>query len=376
MLPGPAPKEGDEFPPNKTYYEIPIAIQDRSFNADGSLFYPDTRAFFDGISRARTSPTPTSRPIWNPEFFGNTIMVNGNTWPFQTVEQRRYRFRFLNGCQSRFLILDFGNIPGVEVWQIGNEGGFLAGAGQPHGGQRQPAADGPGRARRRDRRLHQRARGQLRPRQRRPGRALRRRRSRAPTSRWPTRRRPARSCSSGSVPAVAPDPTTPPQFLVLPAHRAAPGGDGDPTAGAARDDVDVLRRTRRRKRCWAPSTAIPARARSVRPSDVDGARHREPERRRHGGLGVLQHHRRRPPDAHPRGDVRGGEPPGHLRRTRRPGRSRSSPARRRGRPSPGRPASRTPSSPTRARSRGSGRSSPRPASTSGTATSSSTRTTR
>ncbi len=42
------------------------------------------------------------------------------------VEQRRYRFRFLNGCQSRFLILDFNAIPGVEVWQIGNEGGFLA----------------------------------------------------------------------------------------------------------------------------------------------------------------------------------------------------------------------------------------------------------
>jgi FtsP/CotA-like multicopper oxidase with cupredoxin domain len=32
----------------------------------------------------------------------------------------------LNGCQSRFLILDFSQIPGVEVWQIGNEGGFLA----------------------------------------------------------------------------------------------------------------------------------------------------------------------------------------------------------------------------------------------------------
>jgi FtsP/CotA-like multicopper oxidase with cupredoxin domain len=53
-------------------------------------------------------------------------MVNGNTWPFQRVEQRRYRFRFLNGCQARFLILDFMQIPGVEVWQIGNEGGFLA----------------------------------------------------------------------------------------------------------------------------------------------------------------------------------------------------------------------------------------------------------
>jgi FtsP/CotA-like multicopper oxidase with cupredoxin domain len=125
VLPGPAPKANDKFPPNKTYYEIPIAIQDRSFNTDGSLFYPDTRAFFDGITGPFLPDTDIS-PIWNPEFFGNMIMVNGNTWPFQTVEQRRYRFRFLNGCDSRFLILDFSAIPGVEVWQIGNEGGFLA----------------------------------------------------------------------------------------------------------------------------------------------------------------------------------------------------------------------------------------------------------
>jgi FtsP/CotA-like multicopper oxidase with cupredoxin domain len=125
VLPGPAPKVNDKFPPNKTYYEIPIAIQDRSFNTDGSLFYPDTRAFFDGIEGPYIPDTDIS-PLWNPEFFGNMIMVNGNTWPFQTVEQRRYRFRFLNGCQSRFLILDFNQIPGVEVWAIGNEGGFLA----------------------------------------------------------------------------------------------------------------------------------------------------------------------------------------------------------------------------------------------------------
>jgi FtsP/CotA-like multicopper oxidase with cupredoxin domain len=125
VLPGPAPKENDQFPPNKTYYEIPIAIQDRSFNANGSLFYPNTRAFFDGYAGAFV-PFSDISPIWNPEFFGNFTMVNGATWPFQTVERRRYRFRFLNGCQSRFLILDFNAIPGVQVWQIGNEGGFLA----------------------------------------------------------------------------------------------------------------------------------------------------------------------------------------------------------------------------------------------------------
>lgn len=125
VLPGPAPRENDKFPPNKTYYEIPLAIQDRSFNEDGSLFYPDSRAFFDEIEGPYLPETDIA-PIWNPEFFGNTLMVNGNTWPYQGVEQVRYRFRLLNGCQSRFLILDFGAIPGVEVWQIGNEGGFLA----------------------------------------------------------------------------------------------------------------------------------------------------------------------------------------------------------------------------------------------------------
>jgi spore coat protein A len=125
VLPGPAPRANDKFPPNKTYYEIPIAIQDRSFNSDGTLFYPDTRAFFDGITGPFIPDTDIS-PSWNPEFFGNMMMVNGNTWPFQVVEQRRYRLRLLNGCQSRFLILDFNDIPDVEVWQIGNEGGFLA----------------------------------------------------------------------------------------------------------------------------------------------------------------------------------------------------------------------------------------------------------
>ena len=92
---------------------------------DGSLFYPNTREFFDEIVSPYI-PDGEFSPIWNPEFFGNMMMVNGTTWPYQTVEKRRYRLRFLNGCQSRFLILDFNQIPGVKVWAIGNEGGFLA----------------------------------------------------------------------------------------------------------------------------------------------------------------------------------------------------------------------------------------------------------
>ena len=49
MLPGPAPRQATA-PANKAYYEIPIAIQDRAFNADGSLFYPNSREFFDGVT--------------------------------------------------------------------------------------------------------------------------------------------------------------------------------------------------------------------------------------------------------------------------------------------------------------------------------------
>jgi spore coat protein A, manganese oxidase len=130
-LPGPAPALGDR--PGTRYYEIPLAIQDRSFNADGSLFYPDSRAFFEGLEPSQLQipfipedacdgPSDIS-PIFNPEFFGNTIVVNGKTWPFLEVEQRRYRFRILNGCNSRFLLLELSN--GLPFWQIGTEGGFL-----------------------------------------------------------------------------------------------------------------------------------------------------------------------------------------------------------------------------------------------------------
>src|SRR5205085_5689796 len=102
VLPGPAPASGD--PPGTNYYEIPIVIQDRSFNADGSLFYPDSRVFFDGFAGPYIPDSDIS-PIWNPEFFANTMVVNGRTWPVLNVEPRRYRFRLLNGCDARFLYL-------------------------------------------------------------------------------------------------------------------------------------------------------------------------------------------------------------------------------------------------------------------------------
>ena len=140
VLPGPAPQRGDVA--GTKYYEIPIVIQDRSFNTDGSLFFPDNRAFFEGLNPftgAGTVPPylnipfipelangglPSDvSPIWNPEFFGNTMVVNGKTWPYLEVEARRYRFRFLNGTNARALMLET-DVP-VPMWQIGGDQGFL-----------------------------------------------------------------------------------------------------------------------------------------------------------------------------------------------------------------------------------------------------------
>ncbi|OGV61028.1 MAG: hypothetical protein A2X45_05955 [Lentisphaerae bacterium GWF2_50_93] len=121
VLPYPAPNVNTK--PGDRIYEIPIAIQDRSFNADGSLFFPDSRAFFDGFT-GPYAPVTDIAPIHNPEFFGNTIVVNGKTWPYLQVEQRRYRFRLLNGCEARTVILQMDNA--LPFWQIGAEQGFLA----------------------------------------------------------------------------------------------------------------------------------------------------------------------------------------------------------------------------------------------------------
>ncbi len=134
ILPSPAPVAGEDltttnFPAalggsRDKYREIPIVIQGRSFNTDGSLFYPDNRAFFEGLNVEGTAGTANEQfpgapelqidldpatsdiaPIWNPEAFFNTMVVNGTTWPRLDVAPAQYRFRLLNGTNSRFLNL-------------------------------------------------------------------------------------------------------------------------------------------------------------------------------------------------------------------------------------------------------------------------------
>ncbi|MFD1687509.1 multicopper oxidase family protein [Halobellus litoreus] len=109
-------------------YDVPILIQDRSFTEEGELFYPDVE-----IGDVETSIVP--------EFFGDTSVVNGKVWPKFEVEPRKYRFRVLNGCNSRFInprLFEVtvnneedpdGSTP--PVYQIGTDLGFIDQTFQP-----------------------------------------------------------------------------------------------------------------------------------------------------------------------------------------------------------------------------------------------------
>jgi spore coat protein A, manganese oxidase len=99
-------------------YELPLVVQDRQFNADGSLLYP-------------IAPASTNGP-WIGEYFGNAMLVNGRIWPTFTVEPAVYRFHVLNGCNARILSLRIAraNDQAVPTYIIGAEGGLLP-AGTP-----------------------------------------------------------------------------------------------------------------------------------------------------------------------------------------------------------------------------------------------------
>ncbi|MEJ2195931.1 MAG: multicopper oxidase domain-containing protein [Ignavibacteriaceae bacterium] len=64
------------------------------------------------------------------EFFGDFILVNGMAWPKLEVEPRKYRFRLLNGSDSRFYVLEFRddeiNGSAQSFLQIGTDDGLLA----------------------------------------------------------------------------------------------------------------------------------------------------------------------------------------------------------------------------------------------------------
>jgi FtsP/CotA-like multicopper oxidase with cupredoxin domain len=89
--------------------DVPMVFQDRLFQADGALNFPDFN--HDGI-------------------LGDTFLVNGRMQPYLAVEPRKYRFRWLNGSNARIYALAFSRYPrsaraALPFVQIGTEGGLL-----------------------------------------------------------------------------------------------------------------------------------------------------------------------------------------------------------------------------------------------------------
>ncbi len=93
-------------------YDLGLAIQDRLFTSTGQLYYP-------AMPEVAGAPDPSVLP----EMFGNVILVNGKAWPVLDVEPRQYRFRILNGSDSRFYNLFFSE--NIKFWQIGSDLGLL-----------------------------------------------------------------------------------------------------------------------------------------------------------------------------------------------------------------------------------------------------------
>ncbi len=92
-------------------YEVPLALQDRSFYTDGSLYY------------STEGTNPSVHPEWQNFFLGNTIIVNGKAWPNMNVKQGQYRFRILDGSNSRFYNFSFSN--DMPFTLIGTDGGYV-----------------------------------------------------------------------------------------------------------------------------------------------------------------------------------------------------------------------------------------------------------
>jgi spore coat protein A, manganese oxidase len=133
--------------------QVHLVIQDKIFAASpynsgaSDLWYPylyDTQFF--GAPAKGGSPLPT--PSLVPEFWGDTMLVNGTVFPYIDVEPRRYRFRILNACNTRFMRLRLAASQGrpfplnaepdllkavPPMTLIGNEGGFLDGTLAPKG---------------------------------------------------------------------------------------------------------------------------------------------------------------------------------------------------------------------------------------------------
>jgi spore coat protein A, manganese oxidase len=109
----------DELPLPKGEKDVPLMICDRTFNEDGSFYYPSL------------DPTLMEEPgvlaSSADGVLGDTILVNGAPWPRMEVSNTRHRFRILNASNARVFELALDPPPpgGKPFVQVGSDGGLL-----------------------------------------------------------------------------------------------------------------------------------------------------------------------------------------------------------------------------------------------------------
>ncbi|KAL6007448.1 Leucine permease transcriptional regulator [Asimina triloba] len=98
--------------PSGEPFDQHLVIFDRSFLSDGSLYIN------------RTGIVSEIHPQWQPEYFGDAIIVNGKAWPFMKVQRRKYRFRIINAGNARYYQLSLSD--GLPFTVIGSDASYLA----------------------------------------------------------------------------------------------------------------------------------------------------------------------------------------------------------------------------------------------------------
>ncbi|XP_010926058.1 multicopper oxidase LPR2 isoform X2 [Elaeis guineensis] len=97
--------------PSGPQFDLPLVVFDRSFLSDGSIYMNST------------GNNPDIHPQWQPEYFGDAIIVNGKAWPFLAVRRRRYRFRIINASNARFFRFFFTN--GLRFVHVASDSVYL-----------------------------------------------------------------------------------------------------------------------------------------------------------------------------------------------------------------------------------------------------------
>lgn len=96
-------------------FDLPVVIQDKSFTEDGSLAFPTFVNLGVYAYNALHDSSGNALASIRPEMWGNVITVNGKAWPYKAVKNQLYRFRFLNGSDSRMYNLWFQDADTGEI---------------------------------------------------------------------------------------------------------------------------------------------------------------------------------------------------------------------------------------------------------------------